>query len=156
MWTIGQNRGLINQEHMAVDAKGLVHVLLSHLPDAQADDTNFDSARGKSQYFHYYRDAAGSWNRTAMAFPAQGRVPRQIGDCCQRQLVCGAARFAHCCGACRAGASSHGPCFASSDAGKYFSDPLIDTARLLSEDTLSIFYPRKNSGNIDVLDYQIN
>ena len=43
----------------------------------------------------------------------------------------------------------------SSDAGKYFSDPLIDTARLASEDKLSIFYPRKNSSDIYVLDYQI-
>jgi hypothetical protein len=44
----------------------------------------------------------------------------------------------------------------SSDAGKYFSDPLIDTARLVSEDKLSIFYPRKNSGDIFVLDYQLH
>jgi len=32
---------------------------------------------------------------------------------------------------------------------------LIDTARLESEDTLSIFYPRKSSSDIYVLDYQI-
>ncbi len=44
---------------------------------------------------------------------------------------------------------------ASSDAGKYFSDPLIDTALLATEDTLSIFYPRKSSSEIYVLDYRI-
>ncbi|HYQ14535.1 MAG TPA: BNR repeat-containing protein, partial [Polyangiaceae bacterium] len=70
VWKIGQNRGLINQEHMVVDAQGRVHVLLSHLADAQADDSNFDSARGKSQYFHYFRDAAGKWSRTSLGEPA--------------------------------------------------------------------------------------
>jgi hypothetical protein len=45
VWPIGQNRGLINQEHMAVDATGRVHVLLSHMPDAQADDAT-SPARG--------------------------------------------------------------------------------------------------------------
>ncbi len=63
MWPIGQNRGLINQEHMTVDASGRVHVLLSHLPDAEADDSNFTSARTRSEFFHYLRDTDGTWAR---------------------------------------------------------------------------------------------
>jgi hypothetical protein len=43
----------------------------------------------------------------------------------------------------------------SSDAGRFFSDPLIDTARLLSEDKLTVFYPLKSSPNIAILDYSI-
>jgi len=69
VWTINQNRGLINQEHMAIDAAGIVHVLLSHMPDSQADDSSFDSARSKSQFFDYWRAASGTWTRTAMGLP---------------------------------------------------------------------------------------
>jgi hypothetical protein len=43
----------------------------------------------------------------------------------------------------------------SSDSGRFFSDPLIDRARLESENTLTIFYPQKSSPNIYVLDYAI-
>ncbi|MEI9949891.1 MAG: BNR repeat-containing protein [Pseudomonadota bacterium] len=154
VWTIAQNRGLINQEHMAVDATGRVHVLLSHLPDAQPDDSNFDNARTKSQYFHYFRDAAGSWSRTAMSYPAQASFRGKLAISASGNLY---AVLPDLRIAAASAAQSFKPwsLLASSDAGKYFSDPLIDTARLANEDKLSIFYPRKNSAEIYVLDYQI-
>ena len=154
VWTIGQNRGLINQEHMAVDATGRVHVLLSHLADAQADDSNFDSARTKSQYFHYFRDAAGSWSRTAMTFPAQAAFRGKLAIAASGNVyaVLPDMRIA---AASAAQGFKTWMLLANSDAGKYFSDPLIDMARLASEDKLSIFYPRKSSSDIYVLDYQI-
>jgi hypothetical protein len=43
----------------------------------------------------------------------------------------------------------------SSDSGRFFSDPLIDTARLVSQDKLTVFYPVKSSPNLYVLDYSI-
>jgi hypothetical protein len=43
----------------------------------------------------------------------------------------------------------------STDSGRFFSDPLIDTARLVAEDKLTVFYPQKSSANIYVLDYTI-
>ena len=43
----------------------------------------------------------------------------------------------------------------SVDSGRFFSDPLIDTARLVSEDKLAVFYPQKSSPNITVLDYTV-
>ena len=154
VWSIGQNRGLINQEHMAVDASGRVHVLLSHLPDAQANDSNFDSARTKSQYHHYFRDTAGSWSRTAMSFPAQAAFRGKLAISASGNLyaVLPDMRIASA-----AAAQGFKPwSILVSDAGKYFSDPLIDTARLVTEDKLSIFYPRRNSSDIYVLDYQIH
>ena len=154
VWSIGQNRGLINQEHMAVDATGRVHVLLSHLPDAQADDSNFDNARTKSQYFHYSRDAAGVWSRTAMNFPAQAAFRGKLAIAASGNLYAVLPDLRIAAASAAQGFKSWS-LLASSDAGKYFSDPLIDTARLASEDTLSIFYPRKNSSDIYVLDYQI-
>lgn len=155
VWTIGQNRGLINQEHMAVDALGRVHVLLSHLPDAQANDSNFDSARTKSQYFHYFRDAAGVWTRTPMTYPAQAAFRGKLAIAANGNVyaVLPDLRIA---AAPAAQGFKPWSLLANTDAGKYFSDPLIDTARLATEDQLSIFYPRKNSGDIYVLDYQLN
>jgi hypothetical protein len=154
VWTIGQNRGLINQEHMAVDSTGRVHVLLSHLPDAQANDSNFDSARTKSQYFHYFRDAAGTWSRTAMTYPAQAAFRGKLAIAASGNVyaVLPDLRIA---AAPAAQGFKPWSLLANTDAGKYFSDPLIDTARLATEDQLSIFYPRKNSADIFVLDYRI-
>ena len=43
----------------------------------------------------------------------------------------------------------------SADSGRFFSDPLIDTARLGAEDKLTVFYPQKSSPNIYVLDYTV-
>ena len=43
----------------------------------------------------------------------------------------------------------------SADSSRFFSDPLIDTARLLTEDKLSVFYPQKSSSNLYVLDYTL-
>ncbi len=43
----------------------------------------------------------------------------------------------------------------TSDAGRFFSDPLIDTARLATEDKLTVYYPEKGSPNISALDYTL-
>jgi hypothetical protein len=41
------------------------------------------------------------------------------------------------------------------DKGRFFSDPLIDSARLLLEDKLSVVYPQKGAANVWVLDYTL-
>jgi hypothetical protein len=155
VWSIAQNRGLINQEHMAVDAQGRVHVLLSHLPDAQADDSNFDDARSKSQYFHYFRDTSGSWSRTAMTFPAQAAFRGKLAIAASGNLYAVLPDMRIAAASAAQGFKSWS-LLSNSDAGKYFSDPLIDMARLANEDELSIFYPRKNASDIFVLDYRIH
>jgi BNR repeat-containing family member len=154
VWTVNQNRGLINQEHMAVDAAGIVHVLLSHMPDSQADDSNFDSARSKSQFFDYWRAASGTWTRTAMGLPVvasfRGKLAISSGNNVYAVLP-----------DLRIAAASAASGFATwvvlniADSGRFFSDPLIDTARLVAEDKLTIFYPQKSSSSIYVLDYTL-
>jgi hypothetical protein len=153
-WTISQNRGLINQEHMAVDATGIVHVLLSHMPDSQADDANFDSARSKSQFFDYWRDTSGTWTRTAMGLPvvASFRGKLAISSTSNVYAVLPDLRIA---AASAATNFTSWVVLNSADSGRFFSDPLIDTARLVAEDKLTIFYPQKNSSNIYVLDYTL-
>jgi BNR repeat-containing family member len=154
VWTINQNRGLINQEHMAVDAAGRVHVLLSHLPDAQADDASFDSARSKSQYFHYLGSAGAAWTRSALGLSAVASFRGKLAISASDNLYAVLPDL-------RIAASSAASNYATwklldmTDSGRFFSDPLIDTARLLAEDKLSIFYPQKSSANLYVLDYSV-
>jgi hypothetical protein len=154
VWPIGQNRGLINQEHMAVDATGRVHVLLSHMPDAQADDTDFTSARTKSQFFHYWRNTSGTWTRTAMGLPVVANFRGKLAISSSNNVYAVLPDL-------RIAAASAASSFASwvvldsTDSGRFFSDPLIDTARLVAEDKLTVFYPQKSSSNIYVLDYTV-
>jgi BNR repeat-containing family member len=154
VWPIGQNRGLINQEHMAIDSMGIVHVLLSHMPDSQPDDANFDSARTKSQFFHYWRSAAGIWTRNAMGFPvvASFRGKLAISSTNSLYAILPDLRIA---APLPASNYSSWVILNAVDSGRFFSDPLIDTARLLVEDKLTIVYPEKSSPNIDALDYSL-
>ncbi|HEX2875828.1 MAG TPA: BNR repeat-containing protein [Polyangiaceae bacterium] len=153
-WKIGQKRGLINQEAMTVDAAGRVHVLLSHMPDAQADDASFDSARTKSQYFHYWRDPNGKWTRTAMSLPAVAAFRGKLAVASSGNLYAVLPDL-------RIAAAAVSSSFASwsllndTDKGRFFSDPLIDSARLLLEDKLSVVYPQKGAANVWVLDYTL-
>jgi len=154
VWSINQNRGLINQEHMAVDSTGRVHVLLSHMPDAQADDASFDSARTKSQFFDYWRNTSGTWTRVPMGIPsiASFRGKLAIASSNNVYAILPDLRIA------AAEVASNFATWAvldSTDSGRFFSDPLIDTARLMTEDKLTVFYPQKSSANIYVLDYSI-
>jgi hypothetical protein len=153
-WTINQNRGLINQEHMAIDATGRIHVLLSHMPDAQADDADFTSARGKSQFFDYWRNASGTWTRVGMGLPvvASFRGKLAISSSNNVYAVLPDLRIA---AASVASSFASWTVLDSTDSGRFFSDPLIDMARLATEDKLTVFYPQKNSSNITVLDYAL-
>jgi len=151
VWPIAQNRGLINQEHMVVDAAGRVHVLLSHLTDDSPADSDFTRARTKSEFFHYYRATDGQWHRTSLgaqvvlnfrgklAVAPSGNVYAVLPDL----RIWGASPQAEY--------TDWEPLF--SDAGRFFSDPLIDASHLTAEGTLSVFYPLKNSGDIAVLDF---
>lgn len=154
VWSINQNRGLINQEHMAVDPLGRIHVLLSHMPDSQADDATFDSARTKSQFFDYWKNTSGIWTRTALGLPvvANFRGKLAIASSNNVYAVLPDLRIA---GTSVASNFSTWFVLGTADAGRFFSDPLVDTARLAAEDKLSIFYPQKNSSNISILDYSL-
>jgi hypothetical protein len=153
VWTIGQNRGLINQEHMTIDLAGRVHVLLSHMPDGQADDSNFDRSRGKSEFFHYVRASDGTWSRHPMGLPVVANLRGKLASARSGNLyaVLPDLRIA----AAAAPTFSAWKLLSSADAGRFFSDPLVDSARLLTEDKLTVVYPVKSSGDIYVLDYDV-
>ena len=43
----------------------------------------------------------------------------------------------------------------ASDSGRFFSDPLIDAARLETSDDLTVYYPERGSVNIWGLEYAL-
>lgn len=75
VWTIPTGTGLINQEGMAVDKQGRVHVL------------SRENVSGKNVQMHYFKDTTGPWhrintniptkvwdNRSSIAFDGEGNV----------------------------------------------------------------------------------
>jgi hypothetical protein len=155
VWTIGQDRGLINQEHMVVDRGGRVHVLLSHMPDGQADDADFTSARTKSEFFHYWRDTEGTWSRNELGLPviANFRGSLAISSTNNVYAVLPDLRIA---GASSVANYADWTLLDSADSGRFFSDPLIDTVRLETEDKLTVYYPEASSMNIWALEYTLD
>ncbi|WP_437813371.1 BNR repeat-containing protein [Sorangium sp. So ce1078] len=154
VWAIGQNRGLINQEHMAVDASGRVHVLLSHLPDAEADNANFTNARARSEFFHYVREPGGTWARHGLGLRAieNFRGKLAISSTENVYAILPDLRIA---GASPSDGYATWTLLDATDSGRFFSDPLIDAARLETSDELTVYYPERGSVNIWGLEYAL-
>jgi hypothetical protein len=154
VWPIEQNRGLINQEHMAVDTTGRVHVLLSHMPDAEADDSDFTSSRTKSEYFDYVRDTDGNWTRHALGLKSiqNFRGKLAISSTNAVYAILPDLRIA---GASPRDGFAKWTLLDASDSGRFFSDPLLDTARLETSDELTVYYPEKSSANVWALEYTL-
>ena len=140
VWAIGQNRGLINQEHMTVDHAGRVHVLLSHMPDDQPDDADFDSARTKSQFFHYWRDVNGEWTRQPMNIAVQRAWRGKLAVSSSNNLYAVLPNIRIASASASANWTNWQLVDVSRD-GVYFSDPLIDRQQLFNGDRLTVYTP---------------
>ncbi|MBN2530122.1 MAG: BNR repeat-containing protein [Deltaproteobacteria bacterium] len=156
VWEIGQNRGLINQEHMTVDKSGRVHVLLSHMPDTEGDDSDFTRSRTKAEYFHYWRDTDGKWRREnidgqKVILNFRGNIA--VSSSGNVYAILPGLRIA---GASLENDFSDWKLLHTDTDHNYFSDPLIDTFRLQTEDKLTIIYPEASSVNIWGLEYTLN
>ncbi|GAA0457180.1 hypothetical protein Aca07nite_51010 [Actinoplanes capillaceus] len=159
VWTIGQNRGLINQESQVVDAAGIVHVLASHLPASAASNTDFTAARESAVLVHYWRDKASKvWHQTYTPFlerSARGDIAVDAKD--NLYVVSGdsSTRKLHIQTASKASGWTDWVIRYTSSA-IYYSDPLIDHQRLKSLGTLSFFAPRYGGSQIDVQDWSVS
>ena len=151
VWAIPQKRGLINQEHMTVDHAGRVHVLLSHMPDNQADDGNFSNARTKSQFFHYWRSTSGVWTRVPMniGVTANWRGKFAVSSTDNLYAVLPSLRIAS--GSASAGWTNW-TLVESAYNGQFYSDPLIDRMQRRTSDTLTVFAPTVNTGGVVYID----
>jgi hypothetical protein len=155
VWAIGQNRGLINQEHMVVDSEGRVHVLLSHMPDTEADDADFASARTKSEFSHYWRDTDGTWRKNDPGLPVIANFRGSLAISSTNNVYA-ALPDLRIAGASSAANYADWTLLDSTDSGRFFSDPVIDTVRLETEDKLTIYYPQASSMNIWALEYTLD
>ncbi|WP_305787215.1 BNR repeat-containing protein [Symbioplanes lichenis] len=158
VWSIGQNRGLMNQESQVVDKAGIVHVLASHLPAAAPDNTNFTAARDQAVLVHYWRDKASkAWHQTYTPFlerSARGDIAVDVNDNLYVASGDSTTRKLHIETASKASGWTDWTIRYTSDP-VYYSDPLIDHERVRTTGVLSIFAPRYGGSRIDVQDWQV-
>ena len=154
VWSIGQNRGLINQESQFVSNDGVVHVLASHMPDGEASDSNFTNARNKARLVHYWRDPSTRvWSRTVTSYGEQSQRGDIVADRSGNVYIVHGHTADHKLRVATASKSAGYKDWAVryTSGVNYFSDPLIDQWRMKSEDRLSVFATRHASSTIDVL-----
>jgi hypothetical protein len=156
VWSIGQNRGLINQESQVVDSTGIVHVLASHLPAAATSTSDFTDARNSAVLVHYWRDKASKvWHQDYTPFlerSARGDIAVDAKDNLYIASGDSSTYKLHIETASKATNWSDWTIrYTSSPI--YYSDPLIDHERLLGLGVLSIFSPRYGGSQIDVQDW---
>ncbi len=157
VWTIAQNRGLINQESQVVDANGVVHVIASHLPDGAASNSNFNAARETAVIHHYFRATNGTWTRRSTPFLERlSRADVGVDSRNNLYVASGDSKtFKLHVETASADSNWSDWTLRYTSAPVYFSDALIDHARLLSDGKLSVVNPRLSSGTIDVLDFTV-
>jgi hypothetical protein len=158
VWSIGQNRGLMNQESQVLDSTGIVHVLASQLPAAAASTSDFTAARNSAVLVHYWRDKASKvWHQDYTPFlerSARGDIAVDAADNLYIASGDSSTRKLHIETASKATSWSDWTIRYTSSA-IYYSDPLLDHERLLTLGVLSIFAPRYGGSQIDVQDWTV-
>ncbi len=151
---IPYNRGYINQETQDVDSRGRIHAVNSHIPDGQADDSNWANSRTKSRLYHRFRKEDGTWVKrlvtvNGVSVNSIRRVNLAIDSYDNAYIV----------------ANGYGVLMASpdddyavwtllSEDGKtgFYSEPLTDRPLLRENGVLSFVYLSAD-GKITVFDY---
>ncbi|KAK1752770.1 hypothetical protein QBC47DRAFT_328152 [Echria macrotheca] len=151
VWRVGKGRGLMNQEAQAVDCEGGVHVL----------NRDWD---GEDGYWwrHYYREPmGGTWTKRAVrpiTGTKRGKLAVSRGGDLYLILPDSLTPTIRILKATRTdGYSSYQQVW---EGGGYSGEPLVDSARLRSEDILSIFVRRDVHGETErkevvVLDFAL-
>jgi hypothetical protein len=158
VWTIGQDRGLINQESQAVDSNGVVHVLASQLPASAASQSNFTTARNTAVLVHYYRDTSGVWHQISSPF-LERSARSDIGvDSSNNIYTVGGDSTTHKLHIATASAASGWTDWTlkSTSSAIYFSDALIDHPQLSAGNRLTIFIPEYGGAAIDIQDWAVS
>jgi BNR repeat-containing family member len=131
VWSIGQNRGLINQESQVVDDAGVVH---------------------------YWRDKASkTWHQTYTPFLERSSRGDIAADTAGNLYVASGDSTTHKLHIQTASQASGWTDWALryTSGAVYFSDPLVDHERLRTLGVLSIFAPRYGGSQIDVQDWTV-
>jgi hypothetical protein len=138
--TIGENRGLINQESQAVDSKGDIHILQSYLLDGQPNNTNWMDSRQKAWLRHIYRDENGNWKKDVIAMSMTDRSEIAVDEGDNLYVVAPGYRVYF------ASAKDKWQTWTEFDVsanGSVTAEGLIDREMLLNESVLSFVFAHK-------------
>ena len=124
------------------------------MPDSEEDDSNFTSSRTKSEFFHYFRDTDGTWVRRDLGLSVRENFRGSLGVSSSNNLYAILPDL-RIMGASSASNYDDWALLIPGEPGRFFSDPLVDATRLLSEDRLTVYYPEASSPNIWALDYSL-
>lgn len=135
VWTVGTNRGLINQESQAVDSKGGIHILQTYIGDDQPNSNDFWGDRhSQGQLRHIYRDEAGVWQNNVIAHSERNRNEIAVDAADNLYVVAGKYRVYF------AAAADQWQTWTRLDLSDYdlgMNEPLIDREALLQHNILS-------------------
>ncbi len=155
--TIPYNRGYINQETQAVDSKGRIHAVNSHIPDGESSDSNWASSRLKARLHHRFRDTDGTWKKIQIK---NNGVP--VHSYCRVNLLFDAfdnayviANGAEIYYATAANNYEDWDLLTNTDTGRFLSEPLTDRSLLKNEGILSFVYLGADH-KITVIDYLLD
>jgi hypothetical protein len=153
VWTINQNRGYINQESQAVDKRGRIHVLVSYLPDATANITDFTAARAQAVVYHFYRDTAGVWHRNLLNVLAKSNRGQIAFDSLNNAYA--TLYNVRLLGATARSSWTDWSVLASAEDNRFYSEVLMDKERLLTGNMLSYVNPVRTTGYIYILTFSL-
>lgn len=137
IFTIGQNRGLINQESQVVDSRGGIHILQSLMAESEPASTNFWQSRDKAFLYHAYKDMNGQWKNDMLPFTSKNRSQIAIDRHDNLYVVSPAYRVFF------ASAASQWQKWVEFDLGgqaEAINEGLIDREALLRDDLLSFVF----------------
>lgn len=63
VWSISPQRGLKNQQAMAIDSSGQPHIVMWYLTEESADIKVASKDHTKSKYHHFWQTAEGKWHK---------------------------------------------------------------------------------------------
>jgi hypothetical protein len=145
VWDIPTNSGLINQEAQTADHLGRIHVFQRK------------TANSRSTQFHYWRQADGIWHETNTGILTSNWYQRSKIAVDQDNNIYAMMPKLVIASASAETQWTDWTVINEEDANRFHSEPLYDWYRLHEEDgILSVVYQERNSGNMMVLDYQLN
>src|SRR5690606_14894928 len=129
-----------------------------HMPDSEANDATFTSARNKAFVFHYWRNANGVWSRSQLPYmPGVSRSDIAM-DSSNNAYVVMPSSLSGVTSIATAKASTNWTDWQIVHAeprARFASEPLIDQSRMKrGENILTFVQPEIGNGKIAVLDFQ--
>ena len=145
VWTIPVSNGLINQEAQTIDHEGRIHLFMRR------------NVSGKNYQFHYWRDIDGTWHETNTGIATKIWYQRSKILVDEDNNAYAIMPDLVIASASRASNWTDWTVINNDDERRFYSEPLYDWYRLYKGDgILSVLYQERNSGNLMLLDYQLN